>query len=219
MTLEECIAVAKGKLGIRTTDNDIYWLDTANEAVRQINAGSIFSQELPVVLPIEDRKSRLPCNYYGLLGLRWNSGNSCSELIYVDMDFLTSCGCPCPQNAISFAGVFQIEKGWIYYHQMPDNTEEVTLSYMGINQDSLGRNIVYEDFRRAVWSYICYDFCLANQDETKYRGQWQQHYRIWCAQKRWLQSEAVANKFRSQKHQIRSIMNSWISDKRNWRTV
>lgn len=223
ITLDECVAVAKGKLGLRNTDMDILLMDTANEAVRQINAGNIFSKELPVILEIVDKKAKLPCNYYGLLGLHFNSDDAnniaCQNIIYVDMEFLTSCGCTPPQNSIAFTGVFEIVKGWMYFHQTPDNSTSVTLSYMGINQDTSGRMIVYEDFRRAVWSYVCYDFCLANQDEIKYRGQWQQHYNIWKAQKRWLTSEEFARKFHDEKHQIRAIMNAWVVDKRNWRTI
>lgn len=218
ITLEECIAVAKLRLKIKTTDEDIALMEFCNEAVRHLDTNSIFLKSI-CVLDIEDNKSKLPCGFHNIIALRFGSGNSCQELIYADLDYMRECGCTTPSNVVSGVGVFEIQNGWIHYHTVPDNTTEATLSYWGLNVDSNGRGIIYETYRRAVVSYVCYLYCLQNNGEREYANQIEQHLATWVAQKKWIKSEDAVNTFRQTRHQTRSIMNGLIADKRNWRTI
>lgn len=220
ITIEEVLASTKTRLQIRTTDSDIFLLDQINEGVRHLDALSVFTQQ-QCVIEIEDNKSKLPCGFWQLISLRFGEGNTCQEMIYADLDWLSNCGCDVNQinNFTWYTSTFQISDGYIFYHQLPADTTSATISFMGLNVDSLGRGIIYEDYRRALVSYACYIYCLQNMDENKYRSQMDIHRQTWEAQKRWIKSNDVYNQFHNEKHQIRSIMNSWVADKRNFRTI
>jgi hypothetical protein len=138
----------------------------------------------------------------------FTTGNSCSPILYADTKFLLSCGCDCDSNWRTFDQTFQISDGYIYLRSNIE-VDTVKLAYMGLNVDSDGDMVVYEDFERGLMSYASWMFASAYYDifpmslADTYR-------RTWVAQKSWLKGAAQKENFEENKREIQNIFKSLL---------
>ena len=87
---------------------------------------------------------------------------------------------------------------------------------MGLNVDSDGSMIGYDDYERGVVAYIVWLYMLQNFEQyNQYVIEtWEG---VWKAQKRWIKGSEQQRHFNNTKRQIASTMNAWIVSK-TWAT-
>lgn len=229
ITSDQVISSVKMNLRIETSDDDMFFDRLVNEGVRHLDALSIFVKK-ECKLKVNDRKAKLPNGFHKLIGLRGACNQQWTNLIYVDSAFLNSCGCDCDDDASisSLSGSFQIQNGYIYITNTrnlvnpntlsdddcdcADDLEWLSIAYWGLNVDEYGVFVVREDYERALVAYCCWKYCQQNFD--KYPNNLAKDYEAeWKAQKRWVKSSDVVEKFRLTKREFASIMNSIVKAK------
>jgi hypothetical protein len=224
VTNDQIVSSAKLQLKIETSDQDIWFMKLANDAVRRLRTTStIIKRECSLI--INNGKAKLPHDYQQLIAIRYNnqaggqdgSTANCAQMVYVDMPFLTNCGCntniPGIQN---MRGAFQINGNHIlFYGSMPDGTE-AQIAYFATNVDEHGLRTIYERYEDAVVAYICWMWTIQNANEyNQYLiEKWED---IWTAQKRMLRSIDAKDNFNNTKVQMREVANALIHDM-NWTT-
>lgn len=222
ITIDEVLARTKLQLRIvNTTEHDDYLQLMILEGCRHLSTLSLFIKK-QCEIPIVDRKSKLPSDFYRLLGVRatalpLTNGNNpflsaagnCVTQIYVDNKFLNDCGCSINGNiTVDFNNGFQINGGYIYWNS-GIGTTSANLAYLAMNTDENGRLLIYEDYERAISNYACYQFTLSYTD--LYPVTLSDRYnRTWTAQKAWIKGNDAANDFQSNKNLMMSYMTSLI---------
>lgn len=239
--ISNAVSRAKMQLGLGgTTDNDIWFETLADEAARHLGCLSLLVKK-NCKIDIINGKAKLPCGFYKLLGLKFDiaftdfipdpnnpppaganpnqGGNQYPynpyyfDAVYADLKFLNDWGVDGQTNFQPYQSVFEIIGNYIHFHS-PPATGIATLSYMGWNKDEDGMIIIYENYERAIWNYICYMFTLQNSD--RYPVSTRMDYReTWKSQKAWLKGEEVLEHFRNTKQQVQEWMKSPVVDK-NW---
>jgi len=136
------------------------------------------------------------------------SGGGCRPLLYADTAFLKTCGCDCNDDWNEFDDTFQISNGYIYLRTNVEATT-VKLAYMGLNVDSEGNMVVYEDFERGLMSYASWMFAVAYYDIIP-QGIAESYARTWKAQKAWLKGAAQKENFEENKREIQNIFKSLL---------
>lgn len=240
ISTSDIIARAKMQLGIsNTTDNDIWFETLANEAARHLDCLSV-TVKRTCKLDIDGTSVCLPKGFKKFVALRFvdesltpnnasiqsitqNTSNIIitpampygfmDNAIYADLKFLTDCGTNNDGLWTDFPELFQIQNGSIFFHGKPMSTTAL-ISFMGLNVDENGMMLVFEDYERAIWNYICWMFCLQNFE--RYPANLREEYRMtWTAQKAWIKSEEVVQHFKDTKRQVSEWANALVSDK-NW---
>lgn len=221
---EQIISAVKMRLKIESSDQDIWFASLVNEGALQFNTTSTLIKR-QCALVINNNKTKIPKDFNKLLGLRFVSNSSsstdtstsqmqpCTPFVYVDMDFLNTCGCSTNSPWVTnMKGTFQINGNHlIFYGDLVDGTE-VSVAYMATNVDSDGLRIIYERYERALVSYLCWNYTLQNfQEYNQYIiTKWE---RQWVAQKRMIRSLDAKESFNNMKAQIREVANAMIIDK------
>lgn len=166
---------------------------------------------------VSDGKAKLPCDFYKLLAIRGVSlgvvgnQNLYTDRVYVDRNFLRDEGVECGDEVQDYSSAFQINGGYIYLGYGGEETEEIHLAYLGLNEDADGNLLIYEDYERALTNYACYMFMMAfNENYNQYLID--RHNRTWVAQKNWLRGEAARLDFEKTKYQIRLTFNAIAID-------
>ncbi len=232
ISLSAIVASAKIRLKIETTDGDNFLELMANEAIRHLDALSIFTKQI-CKIQITDNRSELPCGFNKLIGLRVSSptlnGDTCHSLIYANLPFLTECGCDADnQWFVSGFGAFEIADGQIWYHSIASSYQyidssgvtqtvyttptEATIAFTGLNVNEQGEMICYARYERAIAAYLCYRY--AEQNFNEYPAAIREGFKEeWKAQKKWIKSTDFQDNFRMERPQIAAVVNSLISDK------
>lgn len=218
ITVDHVLARIKMQLRISDTSNDDYFQVLIFEAVRHIDALSIFVKK-QAKLCIVDGKAQLPCDFYRLLAMRGKSNGICGTQVYIDRNFLNDCGCEVTNSLTttttavidgvpviqSFSPTFQFNNNIMYVGSNND-ADEFEMAYMGLNQDKHGTFLIYEDFERALMSYACYMYCLSDNTGMYNQYQIEDYKRTWINQKEWLKGIAFANDFQNNKYKIKEIL-------------
>lgn len=243
ISVSDVIARAKMQLGLSgTTDNDIWFETLANEAARHLDCLSV-TVKRTCKIDIDGSTVCLPKGFKQFVAFRFldntdvdNGTTTLTSLttttqltgnivigstngialannsVYADLKFLGSCGAS-SNGWYDYYNLFEIQNGMMYFHGTPVYTQGL-LSFMGFNVDSNGMMLIYEDYERAMWNYICWMFCLQNFD--RYPANLREEYRMtWTSQKAWLKSEEVVQHFKDTKRQVSEWANTLVSDK-NW---
>jgi len=231
VSYEQLISSVKAELKIEVSDSDIIFEKWLNEGIRSVDALSIFSK-CTAVLPIHDNMAELPCGFFRMIACTLGgNGANCISAIYVDLPFLTSCGCAPIINSTGIfntQGLYEIQNGRIFFHSDLFTTvsttngpqtitttlpiTECTISYFGFNVTEDGLLKAYQDMERGLTAYVCWRY--TRQNFREYPQYISEGYRQeWVAQKKWLRSVAFQNDFRNTKRQIAEIVNAMVVDK------
>ncbi len=190
ISIDEIIAGVKPQLRLsNTTEHDDWFTLLAYEAVRHLDALSIFEKQ-QCILDVKDKKSKLPLGFTRLLSLRFLSDDDSSSssttgrsnfnnFLYVDSKFLNDNGQSTNLAFIrTLSQFFQIEKGFIYYNS-EITAPEVEIAFFGLNLDKEGRPVIYADYERALKAYIGWKFTrtysefFKESDIRAYQKEWQ----------------------------------------------
>ena len=221
ITLDSIISAAKMELKIQdSADYDILFEKWANQAAGTQGLHTLSTTiKKQCSITVNGGKAKLPVGFNQLIAMRYNTNNvsnsslNCTPMLYVDMAFLSNCGCdtntPFIQN---MQGVFQINNGYIiFYGGVPDGVT-CSLSYFANNVDENGLQIVYERYERALTAYLCYRYMLQNLQE--YNQYAMETFRQeWMAQKRMLRSQDARESFNNTKYQMMEVANALVVDK------
>jgi hypothetical protein len=214
ISAKQIVTSAKQQLRLESSDFDAWLEKLVNEGVRHLDSFQLWKKQVRVI-PVVDGAACLPDNFGRLIALRTGSGDDCLKAIYVDMPFISSCGCTPSVESVSSAGIFEIQDGKIVFHN-PDqlsDVAEITLAYFGLNSEN-GLLKIHADYERAVTAYVCWKFALANFE--KYPAYVQQSYASeWVAQKKWVRSKEVHDDFRNTRRQVSEWVHALVADK-NW---
>jgi len=209
ITVNEVVASAKMQLRLtNTTEFDDFLTLYVNEAVRNLNALSLFTKK-QATIEIIDLKSRLPDGFQTLLGLRFSkttAGDTVFQnMLYIDKKYIND---PNKLNTSDFQDTFQIQNGFIFYNSDVDATE-ATLAYMSLNIDDFGHLIVFADYERALRAYACYKYALAFYEDFK-ESTTQRYENEWKAQKRYIKGSDVLNDFKNRKYEMSKIFKAFL---------
>ena len=242
ISVSDVIARAKMQLGISsTTEHDIWFETLANEAARHLDCLSVTIKRT-CKLDIDGTTACLPKGLKQFIALRFvddcsgtsstediqtvsqNTGNLnittfsslysfTNNAVYADLKFLKTCGCDDDLGFYDHPNLFEIQGNTIFFHGTPPSTTAL-ISFLGLNVDDNGMMLVYEDYERAMWNYICWCFCLQNFDRYPANLR-SEYYSTWASQKAWIKSKEVAAHFKNTKRQVSEWANALVSDK-NW---
>lgn len=217
VSLQEAIESAKEMLRLQdTTEFDGFFLRKADEAMRHIGDDTTYVKRA-CTLDIVDGRAKLPMGFIRLLGARMSDSNgNCFEQPYLDLAYLTDCGC---ENVASinngYDNPFQIQDGYIVFHAPSDlETDTVRIAYVSRSVDDDGLMLMSERHERAVEAYLCYHFTLSFFE--RYPVNIRQEYKnIWKNQKQHLKGMSQRERFEENKREIAAILNAWIISDRN----
>lgn len=224
--IDQIVSSVKMTLNIETTDSDNYFDKLINEAVRHLDCLSIFKKCVQI-LSVTNNMAALPQGFFRMIALRIGTDANCSDAIYVDVDFINTCGCSTGViNVNSNQGVYEIQGGYIIFHPnpvtvLPDGEtipSEVitscTIAYFGMNMDEDCMMKVYEYYERALTAYVCWKYTQSNFSEYPQYVQ-AMYMQEWIAQKKWVKSIDFQNNFRNTRLQVQEIVNAVLVNK-NW---
>ena len=102
VSLQEAVESAKEMLRLQdTTEFDGFLLRKADEAMRHIGDDTTYAKRA-CTLDIIDGRAKLPMGFIRLLGARMSDSNgNCFEQPYLDLPYLTDCGCENMQASIT----------------------------------------------------------------------------------------------------------------------
>lgn len=214
VTLDEIIQSAKGDLDIENTDLwDLKFNEWAEDALRSLNCQSMVVKGMEC-LDLEDCKTKLPCGFYKLLGLRFKKDGACSLAVYADTAFLSECGCNVNSNyelglySYTNLNYFQINGGYIHFQNGID-FDQAVIAYLKFNVDSDGRIIIYEHYKRALTAYLRWKF-MKKKSLIYTRAQAEDERREWIAQQAWIKGEDNSQDFNEYRMQIQEVWNSLV---------
>lgn len=171
VSLDTVVAGAKMRLGIKnSTEDDMYLKDLAIEGVKKMRAAKSYVQAY-AVLPIVNLRAELPSNFVML-----NKFNGVA-LVDSEGDADFSNGAALPFNTgepfyknspytlapLTRAGSFQIQNGYIYFGSTVSQSY-VAIMYLAVNQNEDGDIIIPEVYQNYLIPYLCYQWCLTNND-------------------------------------------------------
>jgi hypothetical protein len=152
-----------------------------------------------------------------LLGARMSDSNgNCFEQPYLDLPFLTDCGCENVANINNgFNNPFQIQEGYIVFHAPSDlETDKLRIAYISRTVDDDGLMLMSERHERAIEAYLCYQFTLSFFENYPVNIR-QEYQRTWKNQKQHLKGMSQRERFEENKREIAAILNAWITSDRN----
>lgn len=207
------ISSIRDELGLEESNANFSFKRWSNEAVRHLDALSIFKQ-CQAAIPVQNGIACLPNGLYRLLAVVIGDGCHPSNAIYVDTPFLQLCGCDttAQENVSNFTRSFEIQDGNLIFHSFFDNITEIRIAYLGMNTDEDGLMKIYTDMERAIVAYCCWKYTRKNFKE--YPQYIQSNFKNeWIAQKKFVRSIAFQTNYQETRRQILEFMNSIISDK------
>jgi hypothetical protein len=217
ISLQEAVESAKEMLRIQdTTEFDGFLLRKADEAMRHIGDDTTYAKRA-CTLDIVDGRSKLPMGFIRLLGARMSDSNgNCFDQPYLDLPFLTDCGCESPVNSNNgFNNPFQIQAGYMVFHDPSElETTKVRVAYISRNVDDDGLMLMSERHERAIEAYLCYQFTLSFFENYPVNIR-QDYQRTWKNQKQKLKGMGQRERFEENKREIAAILNAWITSDRN----
>lgn len=212
--ISEVISSAKAQLGLEDTNQwDNFFQLFGREAARNLRCLGIYTKH-QCKLDIVDSKSKLPCNFYRLVALRFPKNNNQLEndsttgffnFIYVDKPFLKDCKTGDPAFLANFSQTFQINGNYIYYNtDISTITSRSEIAYIGLNTDEQGNLIIYEDYERAIRAYMCYHFALRFKDKFT-TFQTLEFKKDWIFQKAEMKGQYAVNQFYNDKDEVAAV--------------
>lgn len=211
-----------------TIDHDADMEIYINEAVRHIDSLDIFEDQ-SCVIDIEDNKVRLPDGFAHFIGLRFveltEAARSLNEdavppaaplpqlfydMVYLDFKWMMDCGIP--DNSLrdtrmrAYETVLKIRGRYIIFNNNISGTySKAQLVYAGLAKDDMGRNVIHDDFKRAIKAYVCYRFAQVYED--RYSAAFRtEHNAEWTSQKKWLKGKSQEESANRNKWNINRIM-------------
>ena len=217
VSLQEAVESAKEMLRLQdTTEFDGFLLRKADEAMRHIGDDTTYAKRA-CTLDIIDGRAKLPMGFIRLLGARMSDSNgNCLEQPYLDLPYLTDCGC---ENIASinngFNNPFQIQEGYIVFHAPSDlETQTIRIAYISRSVDDDGLMLMSERHERAIEAYLCYQFTLSFFENYPVNIR-QEYKNAWKNQKQHLKGMSQRERFEENKREIAAILNAWITSDRN----
>ena len=217
ISLQEAVESAKEMLRIQdTTEFDGFLLRKADEAMRHIGDDTTYAKRA-CTLDIIDGRAKLPMGFIRLLGARMSDSNgNCFEQPYLDLPYLTDCGCETIANINNgFDNPFQIQGGYIVFHAPSDlETDTIRIAYISRSVDDDGLMLMSERHERAIEAYLCYQFTLSFFENYPVNIR-QEYKNTWKNQKQHLKGMSQRERFEENKREIAAILNAWIISDRN----
>lgn len=214
VSLEEAIASAKMMMRLDNTDYDIVFEKWGHDALRHIDGLDTYVLR-ESTLEVCDYKVKLPCGFYSLVALTFIDENGvCSEGVYINRPYLTSCGCDITEGVIDYEGSFQIQDGYIYLASDITATE-IKLVYRSLNVDDDGLIRMYEWQERAVTAYICWRFTQQNFELFPVNIR-ESYAKEWRKQKQYCKGFSGVEAFRNERYQIQRIFGGIMVNKNTY---
>ena len=152
-----------------------------------------------------------------LLGARMSdSKGNCFDQPYLDLAFLTDCGCENVASTNSgFNNSFEIQEGYIVFHVPSDlETDKMRIAYISRTVDEDGLMLMSERHERGIEAYLCYQFTVSFFENYPVNIR-QEYQRTWKNQKQHLKGMSQRERFEENKRQIGALLNAWITSDRN----
>lgn len=220
ISVEEIITRASLQLRLQDSSESDFLSILAFEAISSIGALSCYVKQ-QCEIDVCDGRAKLPKNFQKFIAIRVKGtadtgAEVCQMQFYADRKFLSDCGCSNTNNSVNtsvfdFNQSFQIVNGYIIFHNSP-NVDSVTLAYLGLNLDTEGNHIIYEEYERAVSNYICWQFATSLKNEypeSRIRS-WQKN---WVMQKQYVKGIYAKEDFVETKREVSLAFNALLISK------
>ncbi len=179
----QIVSLAKGELGINTTDMDlrleryVYMglgaLDCPSLRVKRAETVQVTCENGLIVAPI-------PCGFYEPMMIVPHCGDYCSQYVYADITELKRCGCNTENsnlvtwtNTYSFLEnniVLHLASEWTGYNSEGssntfDYPNQLDVYFWGANVDENGFVRIYQQYEAALVAYVCWKYARTRKGE------------------------------------------------------
>ncbi len=211
---DDVVSEVKQMLRINSTAHDI-WLNSLCET-RARDLSTVETLKLRnCQVTVNNNKFYLPKDCKTLLMFR--AQNSCIPGVFVDVPFLTMCGCT-NQFWNPLRSVVNINERWVNFLNIVADGTIFEIAYQAVNTDENGDVVLNEEMYTALASWVAYKFALSYPENytREQRMEWKTEGRV---QGNRVRSLAARRKFLQERDQIRNLMTTVVNQSASFNSI